>query len=113
MPKRSRADRLRIAAVDDLEARHAEVEWFIEGDFHTYCQSMRRPEAWGGEPEILALANVLAMPIQVFMADTQNTQNVVDIGTYSPYGEDRSAGDSIAILFRGAGHYEALTRCET
>lgn len=107
------ADRLRIAAVDDLEARHAEVEWFIEGDFHTYCQSMRRPEAWGGEPEILALANVLAMPIQVFMADTQNTQNVVDIGTYSPYGEDRSAGDSIAILFRGAGHYEALTRCET
>ena len=53
------ADRLREAAVDDLERRREEVEWFIEGDFEAYCTSMRRTRAWGGEPEILSLARVL------------------------------------------------------
>lgn len=32
---------------------------FIEGDFDTYVKRMRQPHIWGGEPELLMLANVL------------------------------------------------------
>lgn len=104
------ADRLRNAAVDDLHARRADVEWFIEGDFKEYCASMRTPHAWGGEPEILSLANVLKVPIEVFMASQVVGTKVKSIGVYGENGDD-SKENPIAILFRGLGHYEALTKC--
>ena len=65
----ARADALRNAAVDELARRRTEVEWFIEGEFDAYCADMRRPNAWGGEPEILMLTHVVKTPIEVFVSE--------------------------------------------
>ena len=103
------ADRLRNLAVDQLlDGRRAEVEWFIEGDFDAYCDAMRRPIAWGGEPEILMLTHVLESPVEVFMP-SPDARTVRSIGAY---GADEYPGEGVAILFHGAGHYEALTPCD-
>ena len=75
------ADRLRNLAVDQLRRRRAEVEWFIEGDFDAYCDAMRRPIAWGGEPEILMLTHVLESPVEVFMP-SPDARTVRSIGAY-------------------------------
>ena len=113
------ADRLRRLAVDELARRRADVEWFIEGDFDAYCDDMRRPGAWGGEPEILMLARALGEAVEVFMP-------VADGGVRSiaVYGEDDEGGEGddvekcaasdarVAVLFHGAGHYEALAECD-
>lgn len=32
---------------------------FIEGDFDTYVSQIRRPQVWGGEPELLMASHVL------------------------------------------------------
>lgn len=32
---------------------------FIEGDFDTYISQIRRPQVWGGEPELLMASHVL------------------------------------------------------
>lgn len=48
--ERQQADALRAATCDELLARRAEVEPFIEGDFETYVDGMRAPSVWGGEP---------------------------------------------------------------
>ena len=42
---------------------YVEVEWFIEGDFDRYCETLRLPHTWGGEPEILMLTHVLGMAV--------------------------------------------------
>ena len=114
------ADRLRAAAVDDLERRREEVEWFIEGDFEAYCTSMRRTRAWGGEPEILSLARVLGVRIEVFVDEEKprETRRLRSIGVYGGGDDDvcdddaRDDAESVAVVFRGAGHYEALARCD-
>ena len=114
------ADRLREAAVDDLERRREEVEWFIEGDFEAYCTSMRRTRAWGGEPEILSLARVLGVRIEVFVDEEKprETRRLRSIGVYGGGDDDvcdddaRDDAESVAVVFRGAGHYEALARCD-
>ena len=109
------ADRLREAAVDDLERRREEVEWFIEGDFEAYCASMRRAHTWGGEPEILSLARVLGVRIEVFVDERQRLRS---IGVYGGDDDDVCDDDErdetrpVAVVFRGAGHYEALARCD-
>ena len=110
------ADRLREAAVDDLERRREEVEWFIEGDFEAYCTSMRRTRAWGGEPEILSLARVLDVRIEVFVDERERLRS---IGVYGGDDDDVCDDDDVrdetrpvAVVFRGAGHYEALARCD-
>ena len=109
------ADRLRAAAVDDLERRREEVEWFIEGDFEAYCASMRRAHTWGGEPEILSLARVLGVRIEVFVDERERLRS---IGVYGGDDDDVCDDDErdetrpVAVVFRGAGHYEALARCD-
>ena len=101
------ADRLRDAAVDELVKRRAEVEWFIEGDFDGYCEAMRRPSAWGGEPEILMLTHVIRAPVEVFLTEGPALRSIGKYGAeeYGPEG-------GVAVLFHGAGHYEALSRCD-
>ena len=108
------ADRLRAAAVDDLERRRDEVEWFIEGNFDAYCASMRQTRAWGGEPEILSLARVLGVRIEVFVEARDSEENGLrSIGAYGDDDDDaKDASTTIAVVFRGAGHYEALARCD-
>ena len=96
---------------------------------------MRRAGAWGGETEILTLTHVLAAPIEVFMLDGGALRS---IGTYGDEyggggggagggggvaaeggggvtaegGGGGGGGGGIAVLFHGAGHYEALSLCQ-
>ena len=135
----SLADALRARACDELVARREDVEWFIEGDFETYVERMRNPWAWGGEPEILMLARALRTPIEVFVvvegenASAREGGELRSIGRYGEDEEEEEDGDEeeeeeggeeegasggaeggggVAVLFHGAGHYEALTRCD-
>jgi len=108
----ARADALRNAAVDELERRRAEVEWFIEGDFDAYCVGMRRPNAWGGEPEILMLTHVVETPIEVFMPEAGKSLRSIGVYGGEEYCDEKDGEGRISVLFHGAGHYEALTRCD-
>jgi OTU domain-containing protein 6 len=99
------ADELRTAAVNELLERREETEWFIEGDFDNYIARMRQPMAWGGEPEIVMLTHVLASPISVYMAEGGGMRS---IGVYGEEYAESAQYDDLAVLFHGAGHYEAL-----
>ena len=98
--------------MDELARRRTEVEWFIEGEFDAYCADMRRPNAWGGEPEILMLTHVVKTPIEVLVSEPND--GLRSIGTYcgDEYSGDGDDDGGISVLFHGAGHYEALTRCD-
>ena len=99
------ADVLRAAAVDELLERREDTEWFIEGDFEQYCARMQAPSTWGGEPEILMLTHVLASPISVFM---EVSGELKSIGVYGEEYAESGQYENLAVLFHGAGHYEAL-----
>eukprot|EP00850_Spirogloea_muscicola_P020475 SM000217S06857 [mRNA] locus=s217:224855:226062:+ [translate_table: standard] len=38
---------------------------FLEGDFDAYVRNIRRPHAWGGEPELLMLSHILRCPFPI------------------------------------------------
>ena len=99
------ADVLRAAAVDEMLERREDTEWFIEGDFEQYCARMQAPSTWGGEPEILMLTHVLASPISVFM---EVSGELKSIGVYGEEYAESGQYENLAVLFHGAGHYEAL-----
>eukprot|EP00850_Spirogloea_muscicola_P011194 SM000068S20626 [mRNA] locus=s68:506228:507434:+ [translate_table: standard] len=45
---------------------------FLEGDFDAYVRNMRRPHAWGGEPELLMLSHILRvdLPLNLHLFST-------------------------------------------
>jgi OTU domain-containing protein 6 len=100
--QRTMADELRNKAIDELVKRRETTEWFIEGDFDTYVKRMRQPHIWGGEPELLMLANVLEMPITVYMKEKGGIIAIAE------YGQEYGANNPIQVLYHGFGHYEAL-----
>ena len=99
----ARADALRNAAVDELARRRTEVEWFIEGEFDAYCADMRRPNAWGREPEILMLTHVVKTPIEVFVSEPNDGsgRSVPTAGT-STAATEMTTGDIGVVPRRGA-----------
>jgi len=114
------ADALRVRAVAALEERRAEYEWAIEGPFERYCAAMRRPHTWGGEPELLMLAEVLRAEIKVYMA-TGEGGSLREIASYGSSASSAPeacseaepkprASDPIEVFFHGGGHYEGLVR---
>ena len=98
------ASQLRQRTMDELEARRAELEWALEAPFDVYVAGMRRPASWGGELELLLSAHVLRRPLGVVLAETQRLLAL--------YGEEYDALP-IAVLYHGAGHYEALVPADT
>lgn len=102
--QRKLADELRARVADEFVKRRKETEWFIEGDFDTYVEQMRRPHVWGGEPELLMASHVLQMPITVYMQD-EDSGGLIAIAEYGQeYGKDKP----INVLYHGCGHYDAL-----
>lgn len=106
--QRHAADLLRMQAVEELRRRKEEVLWFLEGDFDAYVEAMSQPHVWGGEPEILMLAQVLNRPIHVYMEETREWY--VRIAEYGGQKEDGGCVQPVDILFHGQGHYESLER---
>ncbi|XP_042513517.1 OTU domain-containing protein 2-like [Macadamia integrifolia] len=104
--ERELADELRARVADELLKRREETEWFIEGDFDMYVKSIQRPNAWGGEPELLMASHVLRIPISVFMTD-KSSGRLINIASYGlEYGKDKQT--PVKVLFHGYGHYDVL-----
>eukprot|EP01105_Mastigella_eilhardi_P027831 TRINITY_DN8818_c0_g1_i1.p2 TRINITY_DN8818_c0_g1~~TRINITY_DN8818_c0_g1_i1.p2 ORF type:complete len:284 (-),score=106.28 TRINITY_DN8818_c0_g1_i1:79-894(-) len=70
--------RLREAAADYIWEHEADFEGFVEvaggggsgrAAVHEHCERLRRPGTWGGQLELVALADALGRPIHVHAAD--------------------------------------------
>ncbi len=96
------ADELRAAAMRELRARRAELEWTLDAEFESYVSALSQPRAWGGEPELLLCSHVLRAPISVAMRQRDGSLRFI-----STYGEEYG-GTPLHVLFHGAGHYEGL-----
>lgn len=87
----------------------------IEGKFSTYCAQMRSPSFYGGEPEMLALADVLKIPIKVYLLlDRGQLKNIVTYGEQYASKKKRSSrrkassSGAIRLLYANGNHYDAL-----
>jgi OTU domain-containing protein 6 len=110
------ADALRGAVCDALLAGEREgMEAFIDtdeaGSYEEYVRRMRRPGAWGGEPELSVAARVLARPVSVYMDRRRQLELVsaYDDGTRGS-GEGGEPKHAVTLLFHGGGHYDLLVR---
>lgn len=90
--------------MEELVTRRAELEWTLEQPFEAYVDVMARPGSWGGELELLLSAHVLKRPLGVVLAETQRL--------LATYGEEYDT-TPLAVLYHGAGHYEALVPADT
>ncbi|XP_068643785.1 OVARIAN TUMOR DOMAIN-containing deubiquitinating enzyme 4-like isoform X2 [Aristolochia californica] len=102
--QRQLADELRARVADEFVKRREETEWFVEGDFDTYVEQIRKPHVWGGEPELFMASHVLQMPITVFMHDESSGGLII----IAEYGQEYEKDNPITVLYHGFGHYEAL-----
>eukprot|EP00252_Welwitschia_mirabilis_P020824 TRINITY_DN5190_c0_g1_i3.p1 TRINITY_DN5190_c0_g1~~TRINITY_DN5190_c0_g1_i3.p1 ORF type:complete len:160 (-),score=26.57 TRINITY_DN5190_c0_g1_i3:168-647(-) len=98
------ADELRARVADEFVNRRKETEWFLEGDFDTYVDHIRKPHVWGGEPELLMASHVLKMPITVYMHGRNNE----DLITIAEYGQEYGKDNPVRVLYHGYGHYDTL-----
>ncbi|CAO2172418.1 unnamed protein product, partial [Urochloa humidicola] len=78
---------------DEFVKRREDTEWFLEGDFESYVRKMRKPHAWGGEPELLMCSHVLSSDSPRIIAE---------------YGQEYGKDDPVRVLYDGYGHYDAL-----
>lgn len=69
---------LRDRVVDYISLRENGYREFITGDFNQYLNNMRDRNSWGGEPEILAMSNMLDASITVDAGGT--------VHSYGNYG---------------------------
>lgn len=102
--QRQLADELRTKVADEFIKRREETEWFVEGDFDTYVSQIRKPQVWGGEPELLMASHVLQMPITVYMYD----KDAGALIAIAEYGEEYGKENPVRVLYHGYGHYDAL-----
>ncbi|CAN0910595.1 OVARIAN TUMOR DOMAIN-containing deubiquitinating enzyme 4 [Linum grandiflorum] len=104
--QRQLADELRAQVAEELVKRREEVGCFIEDDFDTYVDRMKKPYVWGGEPELLMASHILKTMISVYMKD-RVSDDLVSIASYGEeYGKDGE--NPINVLFHGYGHYDLL-----
>jgi len=96
------ADGLRVKVADRLQQQRAKLEWAIEGNFDNYVRRLRRPDFWGGEPELLLLSEILHNPITVYIRD--QTGHFIPI---QQYGEE-FRGKPVRVLYNGRNHYDLL-----
>ena len=60
---------LRIRTADYMLDHADDFSAFFEGDFESHCAKLRDTPEWGGQPELLALTNILQRPIWVHSRD--------------------------------------------
>ena len=83
-------------------ARRDDISPFIDDDFDSYVENMRRPHMWGDEPELSVAPDVLQRPVRVF--DTAANP----ISWYEPTAEGTRGRVLLSLLFHRAGHYDLL-----
>ncbi|MCC8369105.1 MAG: hypothetical protein LN573_03430, partial [Rickettsia endosymbiont of Oxypoda opaca] len=65
---------LRDRVVNYISSDADRYREFITGDFNQYLNNMRDRNSWGGEPEILAMSNMLGATINVDAGGTTHTR---------------------------------------
>mmetsp|Transcript_27015 Transcript_27015/g.45333 ORF Transcript_27015/g.45333 Transcript_27015/m.45333 type:complete len:179 (+) Transcript_27015:24-560(+) len=102
------ADELRNRVADALPSYRKMFEEFsvLEGhDFDDYASRIRHPAAWGGEPELLILADILETPIHVYIRD--RTGKLASIQQYGSNFQTKTV-HPVRVLYNGNSHYDLL-----
>ena len=118
------ADQLRLAVAESLcrspEKRKkfdlATTAISFEMPIETYCKRILTPTFWGGEPELLVLAEILKRPITVYIpaAKARNAASQSGFVPIQTYGADFSVTKKgnkrkpVRLLYNGENHYDVL-----
>ena len=89
--------RLRQQAVEHIRANMPDYQEYINGDILHYLEDMAQNGAWGGEPEIRALAAVLEVRIHVLQP-----------GNYQPEPYGNLGRPLLYLAYNGQNHYDSL-----
>lgn len=104
---RNNALRLREEVVHFMQDNKNAFVPFIAEDFDAYVQEMRKPDTWGGEAELSAIAEVQGCAVHVY----EHTEGALRV--YQSYAPRLrlDARNEICLLFDFAQrHYYALLR---
>jgi hypothetical protein len=120
----SEADQLRLAVAESMcrspEKRKnfetAAVAISFEMPIETYCRRLLSPSFWGGEPELLVLADILKRPIVVYIPAAKtpsaaSNSGFVAVQTYGAKHEITKKGTErvpVRLLYNGENHYDLL-----
>ena len=118
------ADQLRLAVAESLcrspEKRKkfdlATTAISFEMPIETYCKRVLMPSFWGGEPELLVLAEILRRPIVVYIPAAKvksaaSNAGFVPIQTYGADFKVTKKGNPkkpVRLLYNGENHYDVL-----
>jgi len=98
------AAELRAKVIKELQDRRSDIEPFIDQDYDVYLSRMARDGTWGGEPELVAAAHAMQMPVRVYTFAGSQIQLVNEYGAeYMAFGEA-----AVSVFFHGMGHYDLL-----
>lgn len=88
---------------NEFAARH-----IVEGSLRQYCRQMKVPTFYAGEAEMLALADVLRVPIRVYLITRGELRNIMTYG--EKYGKRMKTGkgSDVRVLYSNGNHYDAL-----
>lgn len=98
------------------------LSYLIEGDYFEYGANLLEPSTFAGIAEVIAIANVLETPIEVYTLHRESSYSDNDgPGTQVPLDEDEIAhrdlyggqfernGDRrIRVAYNGVNHYNAV-----
>eukprot|EP00741_Cyanophora_paradoxa_P009239 tig00001416_g8949.t1 len=103
------ADRLRREVADRMPRYRKVFEKYrvIEEPFDKYIYRLRNPSYWGGEPELIVLADLLKKQIYVYIQESAPIGEFINI---QQYGVQYENAPIIRILYNGSNHYDLLQK---
>jgi hypothetical protein len=118
------ADQLRLAVAESMCRSPEKRKRFdaavtavsFEMPIETYCKRILKPAFWGGEPELLVLAEILRRRIVVYIPASKVKSAAKNTG-YVPiqtYGEEYAVTKKgnpkppVRLLYNGQNHYDVL-----
>lgn len=124
LEEETEADQLRLAVAESMcrspgkrkQFENAATAISFEMPIETYCKRLLSPSFWGGEPELLVLADILKRPIIVYIPAAKVKSAVSKSGfiAIQTYGSEHSVTKKgnpkapVRLLYNGENHYDVL-----